>query len=1143
MEISGNKYLHKKFKKQTSCAAYNAEETHIQIASSSFNNGQNKTDTSQKKEEREEDSATRKDLGNVMIDVSRNLDSVPNLKSTNCEYSLVNTYKDNVGNVNVVSDHRSSISVLSSANKVDFQESVLTARTVSNVISKTDTILSNSTFIGNDLKENHFSFDTKPSNTPNVTDKSSTVDIIYSKYSLLSERPNIANVVQNDESTKSYNKSDDIIVSEISEKKQNCAESTGGKYVCTYCNLACSKPSVLQKHIRAHTNERPYPCVSCGFSFKTRSNLYKHCRSRTHANRVMGNKHIQSSVEYSDVDSTSEKNDEKFENSEESDERLTRTPVEPISAVNSTSGSSNMESATIDQKWEQKSKPYKPKFHTAKLFFEENKKNEIVTINTPNLDNKKVELSNVQSRADPDLLKLRINELISKNNSIVNCDDAVVIRRKPTENGVIENIEQPVYWQQTISDYGKSDEPLNLTSKNRKRCLSDSENTQKSFIKELLLKNMSPDPNLQCQYCRMIFQTVPELEMHKLKYCSAYNKSSNVRYTRSSSVNVASILTQNKNAFDNIPHMQNNAFPLKSPGPFLGKTRLIENEKSDKYRTFSFDDNVILQHAQPESPNLSKYVINSPGYSPLSPQVKKNPVKLFGGEVKITQTSGETRSFKIESETTLSKISGEPSNYVDYGTKLSENLVIKSSLQSGGTVLQSKLSYPQKVASLPSPNILRYDNTNIVSPNLNLSVLNENKFTYDKMQGQPDRLLAVASPSTKNSSIGESSYAESTNTKTFDKEKDLYKSNLIDFSQKAIKLITPNLKPPNLSIPGLPVPAMNDKIYSPMDNDKEKQYLDNINFAKKQISLQQKMDEVPPSNIYNPVNLLVNGKVVRYVPGMPGPVAEAPMEFTNMVKPISKMSLPKESLKSPRPSEEIRDQKDFYKSSTSTIATITTTSNTTRPENKMPTIVIDQHDTRQDIKTQVLSKIKSDYERKKELEKNEINKSLENKPPLSVAVSEKTSKEEPKKFARPNSLALKPSSGVFKTHHGLTPTMFNQALISPDTPRVAKKFCQQYLNGNYFSYLGLKSSTKSVYCTLNKTQPFYVKHFKKLSMYSEWRQQESKIDSLSVSAYDSTQRQTRFTLAGASKADLIVHSSYKVSISFLIVALQSVQSF
>lgn len=57
-----------------------------------------------------------------------------------------------------------------------------------------------------------------------------------------------------------------------------------GKHVCPYCQLNCSKPSVLRKHIRAHTNERPYPCKPCGFAFKTRSNLYKHFR---YANNIV----------------------------------------------------------------------------------------------------------------------------------------------------------------------------------------------------------------------------------------------------------------------------------------------------------------------------------------------------------------------------------------------------------------------------------------------------------------------------------------------------------------------------------------------------------------------------------------------------------------------------------------------------------------------------------------------------------------------------------------------------------------------------------------------------------------------------------------------------------------------------------------
>ncbi|XP_056273088.1 transcription factor HIVEP3 isoform X2 [Pseudoliparis swirei] len=66
------------------------------------------------------------------------------------------------------------------------------------------------------------------------------------------------------------------------KQKRERKSQRPGKYVCTYCGRACAKPSVLQKHIRSHTGERPYPCAPCGFSFKTKSNLYKHRKSHTH---------------------------------------------------------------------------------------------------------------------------------------------------------------------------------------------------------------------------------------------------------------------------------------------------------------------------------------------------------------------------------------------------------------------------------------------------------------------------------------------------------------------------------------------------------------------------------------------------------------------------------------------------------------------------------------------------------------------------------------------------------------------------------------------------------------------------------------------------------------------------------------------
>ena len=38
-----------------------------------------------------------------------------------------------------------------------------------------------------------------------------------------------------------------------------------GKYVCDACGIRCKKPSMLRKHLKTHTDQRPYKCTLCNF--------------------------------------------------------------------------------------------------------------------------------------------------------------------------------------------------------------------------------------------------------------------------------------------------------------------------------------------------------------------------------------------------------------------------------------------------------------------------------------------------------------------------------------------------------------------------------------------------------------------------------------------------------------------------------------------------------------------------------------------------------------------------------------------------------------------------------------------------------------------------------------------------------------
>jgi len=50
----------------------------------------------------------------------------------------------------------------------------------------------------------------------------------------------------------------------------------GKKYSCDRCDKAFVRPAELSRHIRTHTNERPFKCATCGQKFKRMDHLKSH---------------------------------------------------------------------------------------------------------------------------------------------------------------------------------------------------------------------------------------------------------------------------------------------------------------------------------------------------------------------------------------------------------------------------------------------------------------------------------------------------------------------------------------------------------------------------------------------------------------------------------------------------------------------------------------------------------------------------------------------------------------------------------------------------------------------------------------------------------------------------------------------------
>lgn len=266
--------------------------------------------------------------------------------------------------------------------------------------------------------------------------------------------------------------------------------------------------------------------------------------------------------------------------------------------------------------------------------------------------------------------------------------------------------------------------------------------------------------------------------------------------------------------------------------------------------------------------------------------------------------------------------------------------------------------------------------------------------------------------------------------------------------------------------------------------------------------------QFPPSvTVYNPLTLPLlstqqasgtqsivhGGRVIPYVPGIPGP---------NTMSVINKNDLPP-------PSVPIKDKR------------------LNSPSMKQNGLIVPPP-----REVSPMSRPNGVMTKKKSFNFARIADNLEAKgkksPESGTEPQDEIVKETKPAFLRPNTLSLKPGTFTPKQHHGITPTANTLPLISPETPRPSKSCVQLYLNGHAYTYLGLKSSTKPFYCTVNKPQPSYIQNQHKLSMYSNWQIYNGNNPNIfdlspysAMSLYDSRQRSSKYAISKENKKELV----------------------
>ncbi|XP_022822163.1 uncharacterized protein LOC111353391 [Spodoptera litura] len=1046
------------------------------------------------------------------------------------------------------------------------------------------------------------------------------VQINYSdENSRLSNVNNIVQVTGQTSVTDEFSNKTENLENDLIKEAYNAG--VGGRYICPYCKLSCAKPSVLQKHIRAHTNERPYPCAPCGFAFKTKSNLYKHQRSRTHALRMQG------------ADVSVPLNDDDLSGGSESDTSIPPTSMSEtgsdasiIRADNVESNDSseliidtNMPSTSTSYSLVDNSKSktiYKPKFRAA--LYQDDEKEKVKKSISPNAD----------------FLTEHISKIISDNEAIVDVIETPLQKKY----GKIKQIAESKQFMTDLAEIKSEPSPLNLTKSNhesdnsyRKRSHSESFsqsdhqkhplNPEGSIIKDLLLKTkmngiasvtgeLIEGPLFICPLCQIMYRSADNLETHRLYYCKgtigtntiSQKEVKSIRpeniYVRSNSINVrlpesSSNYSRTTNSTksspsrikpDNLvilkPESNDVAAPLPSPGPLLGNTRLVDTRvptdyarknESLKVKPLASPKRRIDSRADNYSPRLIENI--SPRSNDLYPQPKircidansttlrsmdemaqhmrhnSTSLQMFGGEVKIVDHSGGTTTLRIEpSKNQLSPIliqqNLSPSKLAN--DVEASSVVVRSGLHSGGTIMHNPPT-PKEALGTPQPQTPRISISTAPSiPSSNLPNIHD----ITHFQFPPLSAITAFNPLTLPPLSPSSPNGATT----------------IFHGGKLIPHV-PGIPGPNT--PGVFVGNPNTHSKNAINQDSNK------------LSIQTNLEDPHTSSIVNIQSS--KGTITKYEPhqirsskspnlrpskieseehiqdhcntDMPHYISAVPII---KIKNVDDTNMSPKSITSNLVKTMIRQDAGVKRNSDGIPRTPVLKENINFPSHKL-------NKNREKCTTNYSYKnieVKSDKElrnfnfenliTKAEIYNNQIPSSSEvqkntnaQETPVSAysersetsyfqknVINKTTTEERKPKFLRPSTLPLKPGTFTPKRHHGITPNANTMPLVSPETPRPAKAYGQLYLNGNAYTYLGLKCSTKVFYCTINRPQPTYVPNQHFLSMYSNWQLlSELTPDPLGLSAssamslYDSRHRPQAVAVAVIKQDLVLTHSS------------------